>query len=164
MRTEAVAAAGGASTGAPFGYDNSLNLPSAAGQAPSLADAKPIEAGPNVSDYRESGRASWYGPGFRGHKTASGERYDMNAMTAAHKTLPLACYVRVTNMKNAKSVIVKINDRGPYVRGRVIDLSYAAARLLGFRKEGTTHVKIEGLSQQEAMAAGGQVLASNTLP
>ena len=85
----------------------------------------------------------------------------MNAMTAAHKTLPLASYVRVTNTSNHKSVVVKINDRGPYVRGRIIDLSYAAAKMLGLQHVGTGRVKIEGLSQEEARAEQAEMLASN---
>ena len=77
------------------------------------------------------GRASWYGPGFHGRRTASGERYDQNALTAAHRTLPLGSEVHVTNVTNGKSVRVRINDRGPFVRGRVIDLSRGAAKQLG---------------------------------
>ncbi|QCP51595.1 septal ring lytic transglycosylase RlpA family protein [Trinickia violacea] len=147
---------------APLGYD-ALGKPTAADSKASLADAKPLEAGPDVSDFHQSGRASWYGMKFHGRKTASGERYDMNALTAAHKTLPLASYVRVTNTTNNKSVVVKINDRGPYVRGRIIDVSYAAARLLGLRKAGTASVKIEGLSQQEAKTEQAEMLADNSL-
>lgn len=129
----------------------------------SLAGAKPIDDNtPDVSNFKQAGRASWYGRHFAGRKTASGERYDMYAMTAAHKTLPLAAYVRVTNTSNNKSVVVKINDRGPYVRGRIIDLSYAAAKLLGLQNAGTAHVQIEGLSQEEARAARSETLASNT--
>jgi rare lipoprotein A len=161
IRTDA-AKLSSSSTGAPFGYDAASQAAPAATPT-NLADAKPLDDGPDVSDFRETGRASWYGPGFHGRKTASGERYDMNALTAAHKTLPLASFVRVTNTINNKSVVVKINDRGPYVHGRVIDLSYAAARLLGFRKAGTARVKIEGLTQQEAKAAETQMLADNTL-
>jgi rare lipoprotein A len=149
-----------ASTGAPIGYGSAAP---ATDPATSLADAKPLESGPNVTDYRETGRASWYGPGFHGRKTASGDRYDMYALTAAHKTLPLLSYVRVTNTTNDKSVVVKITDRGPYVRGRVIDLSLAAARVLGFRKAGTASVKIEGISPQEAQAEEAQTLADNNL-
>lgn len=83
--------------------------------------------------YNTVGKASWYGPGFHGRKTASGERFNQNAMTAAHKTLPLHSVVRVTNLANNESVVVRINDRGPYVRGRIIDLSKGAARAIGMR-------------------------------
>ncbi len=94
------------------------------------------------SRYVEIGIASWYGPGFHGKKTASGEIYNMYAMTAAHRTLPLGTYVRVTNLENGRSVVVRINDRGPFVAGRVIDLSYSAAKRLGFAEKGTALVKI----------------------
>ena len=78
-----------------------------------------------------SGMASWYGPGFQGRRTASGERFNTHALTAAHKTLPFGTRVRVVNRQNGRSVVVRINDRGPHVRGRVIDLSRAAARAIG---------------------------------
>lgn len=151
---------------APLAYDSQLNsLPSSADKsagASSLADAKPITAGPNVGDFEQQGRASWYGRGFHGRKTASGERYDMHAMTAAHRTLPLASWVRVTNESNNKSVVVKINDRGPYVGNRVIDLSYAAAAALGMRSAGVGKVRIEGLTQQEARQAREQLASLST--
>jgi rare lipoprotein A len=89
------------------------------------------------------GIASWYGEDFNGRLTASGEVYDMYAMTAAHKTLPLGTIVKVTNEENGKSVEVKINDRGPYVKGRVIDMSKTAGRAIGMREAGTAQVKIE---------------------
>lgn len=89
-----------------------------------------------VQAFEVSGRASWYGPGFDGRKTASGERFSRHALTAAHKTLPLHTRVLVTNLANNESVVVRINDRGPYVRGRIIDLSQAAARAIGIRGVG----------------------------
>ena len=92
--------------------------------------------------FNQSGRASWYGPGFQGRRTANGERFNMNAMTAAHRTLPLGTTVKVTNSANGKSVIVRINDRGPYHGNRVIDLSKAAAQELGFLKQGVAKVNI----------------------
>jgi rare lipoprotein A len=92
-----------------------------------------------------SGTASWYGPWHHGRRTANGERFDQNAMTAAHPTLPLGTRVRVTNLRNGRTVTVRINDRGPYVRGRVIDLSKAAAAALGFKEQGLTPVEIERL-------------------
>ncbi len=94
------------------------------------------------------GIASWYGPGFHGSRTASGEIYNMYKLTAAHKTLPLGTYVRVINLENGKSVVVKINDRGPFVPGRIIDLSYAAAKRLGMLKKGTARVKIVALGKR----------------
>lgn len=94
-------------------------------------------------DFRESGKASWYGKKFHGNKTASGEVYDMFKMTAAHKTLPLPSYVRVTRRDNGKSCIVRVNDRGPFHPGRIIDLSYAAAARLGMIGIGEAPVEIE---------------------
>jgi rare lipoprotein A (peptidoglycan hydrolase) len=90
----------------------------------------------------EIGTASWYGRRHRGKRTASGERFDEYAMTAAHPYLPLGSQVRVTNLQNGRSVTVRVNDRGPYVRGRIIDLSYAAARELGIAEEGLARVSI----------------------
>lgn len=88
----------------------------------------------------QCGGASWYGPGFHGKKTASGERFNQNALTAAHKTLPMGSKVKVVDQKTGKSVTVVINDRGPYAGGRIIDLSKAAATQLGFRDRGHTKV------------------------
>ena len=114
---------------------------------------------PDISHFQQVGRASWYGKDFHGRRTASGERFDMNAMTAAHPTLPLASYVQVTNTQNDKSVIVKINDRGPYHGHRIIDLSRAAAKAIGMAFGGTGKVAIKGLSPQEAKAARDDMLA-----
>ena len=91
------------------------------------------------------GTASWYGTKFHGQATANGETYDLCGMTAAHKTLPLPSYVRVTNLDNGKSVIVRVNDRGPFYSDRVIDLSFAAAKKLGYAETGTARVKVEGI-------------------
>ena len=99
--------------------------------------------------YLERGVASWYGPTFHGENTSNGEKYDMYAMTAAHKTLPLPCYARVTNLKNGRSIVVRINDRGPFVANRLIDLSYTAAAKLDMLKEGTTLVEVKALTVQE---------------
>jgi len=93
--------------------------------------------------WSQTGQASWYGSAFNGHKTASGEPYDMSQFTAAHLTLPINTWVRVTNLRNKKSILVRINDRGPYVGSRVLDLSSAAAAALGFRENGVAKVKIE---------------------
>lgn len=90
----------------------------------------------------ERGVASWYGPGFHAAQTSTGEPYDMYAMTAAHKTLPLPCYARVTNLANGKSVVVRVNDRGPFVTGRIIDLSYTAAAKLDMLRNGTAFVEM----------------------
>jgi rare lipoprotein A len=96
-----------------------------------------------VRTFNQSGRASYYGNEFNGRKTASGERFDMHAMTAAHRSLPLSCYIRVTNQDNGKSVIVKVNDRGPFHGKRILDLSYGAAQKLGITQRGTGNVTIE---------------------
>ena len=96
-----------------------------------------------VRKFSQTGMASWYGRQFHGSKTASGETFDMNALTAAHRSLPLNCYIRVTNKDNGKSVVVKVNDRGPFHGNRVLDLSYGAAKRLGITNAGTAKVSIE---------------------
>ncbi|NOY70297.1 MAG: septal ring lytic transglycosylase RlpA family protein, partial [Deltaproteobacteria bacterium] len=93
----------------------------------------------------QKGIASWYGPTFHGKKTANGEIYNMHAMTAAHKTLPLGTVVSVHNLKNGRKIVVRINDRGPFVRGRIIDLSNAAAKKIGMIAQGTAPVEIKAL-------------------
>ena len=107
--------------------------------------------------FKERGIASWYGKKFHGKRTSSGETYDMYAMTAAHKTLPLPTYVSVTNVKNGKKVIVKVNDRGPFIGTRIIDLSYTAAEKLDLIKAGTGEVIVEAVSSgsQPSVAASG---------
>lgn len=105
--------------------------------------------------YREDGVASWYGPKFHGRKTSSGERFNMYAMTAAHRTLPLGSIVRVTHIGNGKKVVVKINDRGPFVEGRIIDLSYGAARKIGMAKEGIARVSVEAFAGQPGIPSIG---------
>lgn len=99
----------------------------------------------SAAGYKEDGTASWYGTKFHGHKTANGEVYDMYTMSAAHKTLPLPSYVRVTNLANGHSVVVRVNDRGPFHGDRIIDMSYAAARKLDFFGKGTARVRVEAL-------------------
>lgn len=94
-------------------------------------------------EYVETGISSWYGPGFHGKKTANGEIYDQMAMTAAHRTLPLPSVVRVTNLKNGRSVVLRVNDRGPFAKERIIDVSQAAAQKLGFEVSGTAQVRVE---------------------
>jgi rare lipoprotein A len=101
---------------------------------------------PSSSGYTERGVASWYGTEFHGLRTSTGEPYDMFAMTAAHKTLPLPCYARVTNLSNGRSVVVRINDRGPFVANRIIDLSYSAASRLEMIRNGTAFVQVDVLS------------------
>jgi rare lipoprotein A len=111
------------------------------------------DAKPNVSSvsYNELGTmiASWYGPGFHGKLTANGEVYNQLAMTAAHKDLPFGTFLRITNQKNGKSVIVRINDRGPFIEGRDIDLSMGTALALGMVQRGVIRVKVEEISLQD---------------
>jgi rare lipoprotein A (peptidoglycan hydrolase) len=91
----------------------------------------------------QNGRVSWYGPGFHGRRTANGEVFDTNELTMAHRTLPFGTEVRVINLTNGRSVVLRVNDRGPYVRGRIADLSHAAAARLGFVDDGVTRARIE---------------------
>jgi rare lipoprotein A len=96
-------------------------------------------------DYVETGIASWYGEAFHGKRTANGAIYDMNALTAAHRTLPMPIKVRVTNLDNGRSIVLIVNDRGPFARGRIIDVSRRASQLLGFREAGTALVRVEAI-------------------
>lgn len=153
----------------------------------SIADAtprvEPLARGPNrpytimgkryVPDtsgqpYRKRGIASWYGRKFHGNPTSNGERYDMFAMTAAHTTLPIPSYVRVTRVSNGKSVIVRVNDRGPFLHNRVIDLSYAAAHRLGMVQAGSAEVVVERIMPEQIRAgtwrSGGATAASTPTP
>jgi len=107
----------------------------------------------DAREYREKGVASWYGTKFNGRATSSGELYDICQFTAAHKTLPLPSYVRVTNLDNGRQLVVRVNDRGPFHDGRVMDLSYAAAVRLGVDRAGTAHVQLEALGPGEATAS-----------
>jgi rare lipoprotein A len=99
----------------------------------------------SVQPYRQRGLASWYGKRYHGQKTSSGETYDMYAMTAAHPTLPIPSYARVTSLANGRSVVVRINDRGPFKSERIIDLSYVAAHKLGFIQAGQAQVEVEAI-------------------
>lgn len=112
--------------------------------------------------FKQKGYASWYGRQFHGRQTSSGEVYDMYAMTAAHTTLPIPCYVRVTNLKNAAQVIVRVNDRGPFHDDRIIDLSYAAAYKLGYINTGTAQVLVERIMPEDIRA--GRVAGTGSAP
>ncbi len=111
--------------------------------------------------YSEVGRASWYGPGFNGRRTANGEVFDENKLTAAHTTLPLPSYARVTNLENGHSVVVRINDRGPYARDRLADLSKGAAVMLGFHQAGRADVKLEYLGRAPLQGGDREQLAAS---
>jgi rare lipoprotein A len=135
-----LAGAQGCSVTRPLGVSQVTTEPSSIQGKAGVAPA--VETQPKIR-LVSTGRASWYGPGFRGRKTASGDIFDDSKLTAAHKTLPLGTIAKVTNLSNGKSVKVEINDRGPYVDGRIVDLSQAAAHALGMVDRGVAHVKIE---------------------
>ncbi len=104
-------------------------------------------------EYDETGIASWYGAAFHGRQTANGEEYDMNSLTAAHRTLPMPSFVRVTNLDNGRSLVLKVNDRGPFAKGRIIDISKRGAQLLGFQNQGTARVRVQILADQSRAVA-----------
>jgi rare lipoprotein A len=137
-----------ATMGAAHGQDH----PSPAATKPSKQQ-KPHQAKAKRSAPYQIGRASWYGKRFNGRKTASGEAYDMFQFTAAHRQLPLGTLVRVTNLRNRESVVVRINDRGPVPQTRVIDLSYGAARMLDLQPRGVEMVRLEVLNPEEPAVA-----------
>ncbi len=116
-------------------------------QRPYRINGKTYYPLPSAQGYVEVGYASWYGPKFHGRPTASGEPYNMYAFTAAHKLLPLGTYVLVTNLENGRQVVVRINDRGPFVKDRIIDLSYAAAKALGMVQKGVARVRLVALAE-----------------
>lgn len=109
---------------------------------------------PSAVGYTEEGVASWYGDKFHGRKTSNGEIYDMHAMTAAHKTLPMNVHLKVTNLANNRSTVVRVNDRGPFVKNRIIDLSYSAAKELDVVGPGTAPVRIEALGYRDKVPGG----------
>jgi rare lipoprotein A len=110
--------------------------------------------------YSAEGLASWYGNDFHGRLTANGEVFDMNGISAAHPTLPMPCYARVTNLGNRRSIVVRVNDRGPYQANRVIDLSVRAARLLGFDTNGVAHVRVEYVGAAPLEGSDDRLLAA----
>ena len=125
-------------------------------QRPYTVDGERYEPLPTHEGYSENGLASWYGAEWQGRKTSSGEPYDMDAMTAAHKTLPLGVYVTVRDRRTGREVIVRVNDRGPFVRDRIIDLSRGAARELGCETQGVVPVRVEALGYRTT-GPGGEV-------
>jgi rare lipoprotein A len=146
-----------------------------------LPDATPTDELPNIryarpykamgkeyrpmksyAPYQQQGMASWYGKRFHGNKTASGEIYDMNKMTAAHTTLPIPSYAKVTNLSNGKSIVVRVNDRGPFHKDRIIDLSYAAAYKLGFIAKGSSLVEVEAIDPKLAANYKSQGVSNQT--
>lgn len=129
-------------------------------QKPYTVNGKRYEPLQSPDGFTQTGIASWYGKDFHGKTTSNGERYDMNAMTAAHKTLPLGVYVKVHNKLNDREAIVRVNDRGPFVKGRIIDLSRAAAKKLGVDVAGTAPVRIEALGYSGGSAGEYKAPAS----
>jgi len=115
--------------------------------SPRTSNQPRLTAANRIEQWFQTGKASWYGLKFQGHKTATGETYDMNALTCAHRTLPLGSWVRVTNLRNRKTVLVRVNDRGPSFGDRIVDLSYAAAHAVGLG--GTGKVKLERVNPKD---------------
>ncbi len=142
-----------AACGAPSYKVRVLDTPTQPGlkptQRPYEVNGTRYQPIPSAEGFVEQGVASWYGKDFHGRKTSNGEVYDMHAMTAAHKTLPMNVYLKVTNLDSGRSAVVRINDRGPFVKSRIIDLSYAAATELGVVGPGTAPVRIEALGYRE---------------
>ena len=124
------------------------------GSAPYAKNGKHYQPLSSHAGFVQEGAASWYGNDFHGKETSSGEIYNMHAMTAAHKTLPLGVYVKVHNRNNGREIVVRVNDRGPFVDGRIIDLSYSAARVLGVVKSGVARVQIEALGYLDRVLKG----------
>jgi len=112
-------------------------------------------------EYSETGIASWYGPNFHGKQTANGETYNQNDMTAAHRTLPMPSAVRVTNLENGRSIVLRINDRGPFARGRIIDVSRRGAQLLGFEKNGVAKVRVDILPNESRQLKAAAINGSS---
>ncbi len=119
--------------------------------------ARPPSPPEELSAFRQVGEASWYGPDFHGKITASGERYNMLLLTAAHQTLPFNTLIRVTNLDNGRTAVVRINDRGPFMKGRILDLSYTAARALGANSSGVIRVRIEVVGKAAPSPGPGAV-------
>jgi rare lipoprotein A len=149
------------SAAAPVGAGFDLHWPGRVrrGEGLSPSDNEEPEDGQarlraDAGTFFQAGTASWYGKKFHGRRTATGETFDMNEPTAAHLTLPLGSYALIRNVSNDKSVVVKINDRGPFSKGRIIDVSYGAAKQLGFIKQGKAKVEVRRLSRSEVSALG----------
>lgn len=147
---------------------STANKAPASGQPSTFKVGKPYNVGgkwytPKESyNYEETGIASWYGPNFHGKKTANGEVFDKNELTAAHRTLQMPSFVRVTNLENGRSIVVRVNDRGPFKRSRVIDLSSKAADLLDMKGKGTAKVKLQVLSEESKQLAQAAMRGEDT--
>jgi rare lipoprotein A (peptidoglycan hydrolase) len=119
---------------------------------------RPTHAPTDKAAYRAEGTASWYGPDFHGRPTANGERYDMHGISAAHRTMPLPSYARVTNLENGRSIIVRVNNRGPFVRNRIVDLSIGTAKALDFYRKGIARVRVEFVGRAPIEGSDDQIL------
>jgi rare lipoprotein A len=119
----------------------------------------PAAASLETPHYSAVGWASWYGSEFQGRRTADGEIFDMSGLTAAHKTMPIPCYARVTNLSNGRSVVVRVNDRGPYLGGRILDVTARVASLLDFRRLGVTKVKVDYVGKTPPAGPGDALVA-----
>lgn len=126
-----------------------------------LSSCAPYQARRTPLKYHAVGTASWYGPGFHGRKTSSGERFDQQELTAAHRTLPFGSTIKVTNIDNGKTVVVRVNDRGPFIRGRIIDLSKAAAHHIGMLGTGTARVELASLDHRAKEKKGIEAESSD---
>jgi rare lipoprotein A len=130
----------------------------AGNKSPYTVNGKTYSVMPSETGYEETGMASWYGRKFHGHLTSNGEIYDMFTFTAAHKTLPIPSFLEVTNLDNGKSLIVRVNDRGPFHDGRIVDLSYAAAAYLDYAANGTARVRVRAVTADQQPAPGNLLL------
>lgn len=141
------------------------SAPAAKTAAPKRRTASsPPHGIPKSVSYSAVGTASWYGPGFHGRRTANGETFDMNSLTAAHPTLPLHAAVRVTNLANQRSLVLRVNDRGPYTGNRLIDVSAKSAQLLGFYDRGLAKVKVDYIGRADAAAAPRRTASAAPTP
>ena len=138
-----------------------INRTMAGNRSPYTVLGKSYQVLPTEEGYNESGVASWYGEKFHGHKTSNGEVFDMYQVSAAHKSLPIPSFLRVTNLDNNRSIVVRVNDRGPFHGDRVIDLSYAAALKLGYADRGTARVQLESIVASGAFRDRGASAAGN---
>jgi rare lipoprotein A len=138
-----------------------LNRTMAGNRSPYTVLGKSYQVLPTEEGYFERGVASWYGEKFHGHKTSNGEVFDMYQVSAAHKSLPIPSFLRVTNLDNNRSIVVRVNDRGPFHGDRVIDLSYAAALKLGYADRGTARVQLESIVATGAFRDGGVSTANS---
>jgi rare lipoprotein A len=142
-----------------------INRTMAGNRSPYTVNGRSYRVLATEDGFQQTGLASWYGEKFHGHQTSNGEVFDMYQISAAHTSLPIPSFARVTNLENQRSIIVRVNDRGPFHNDRVIDLSYAAAWQLGFHNQGTALVHIESIvpGRQEVMLAGGSSASQTTI-